>query len=936
VGVNPVFLLGEVTLARHLYIAGIDRWDDLIKDSLQIEAVLTYQIDSAQFMVRGPQPSEGDEVIIEDDALGRLFAGIIVKVELADTSPDRTEKVWDVDVDDYTVMLDRRLVVETYQNMTADAIVRDILAKYCPGFTSNHVNTGAPVIETTGGEFNYKHPSECFKWLCEYTGWQWYVDYNKDVWFFNPSELAQPAPMSLEPGGYFRNLKHTIETTGLRNRVYVRGGTMLSDSWTYEVKADGSARAWVLPHKPHEISMTVGGSLVTVGIENVHDEADYDYMMNFQEKYVRCSTQTTTPAAGTTLAFTYKYDIDVITMVEDIASQQAIAAVQGGDGVYEHVIVDDSLTTIDAAEAAGNADLREHANPRVKGSFETEFYLAGNMLYPSDTLYPSNTLYPTEVIRWAPGQLVTINLPDRGIQGTFLVQKVTITPCTPEKWTCRVEYGGRLLGIADYLQALWKAQQKKKLNETTILHKFTYGQEKVQVADEIHITPRKLPYYAREGPVFNRDSVAYKQNGTQVAADQPRFESGKFDQAIMLEEGTENIVLYSEQLDNANWTKIRCSITADAINAPNGTMTADKIVEDTQTGPHHVNQAFTTPADNEIWTGSCYAKAGERKIITLSIRLRDADASYANAKFNLETGEIVSVDSGYTATIKPVTNGFYRCSISGSVGAGTYDARLHVFIYDNDGNSSYTGDGSSGVYVWGLQFEKESYPTGYMATQAGTATRQYELFTIPAEGILNPQEGTIDIFVYVESVIRSQVYGRVWHISDGDKALALVHHQANGQWYIYANDGTNSKNSCYVSDSETPAGWHMFTVTWNGSTVKLYIDGELKGTDTTYIPSTFALLTIGNISGGGRALNTLYDDFRCSSTGRSGDEIEAYAGSGQPLPVDEWTTYKMDMDGILQDIVTTPVCGFVECAGFFQIVAADGLGILTGYEGPAF
>ncbi|MCL6611173.1 MAG: hypothetical protein K6T66_06510 [Peptococcaceae bacterium] len=455
-------------MARHLNIAGADRWNDLIKDSLQIEAVLTYQIDSARFQVRGIQPSEGDEVIIEDDVLGRLFAGIIVKVELADTSPDRTEKVWQVDVDDYTAMLDRRLVVETYQNMAADAIFRDIVVKYCPGFTTNGVRTGAPVVEEL--IFDYKPPSECFKELCDYVGWQWQVTYFKDLQFFNAEELAQPAPMVLEPGGYFRNLKHSIDQQGLRNRVYVRGGTMLSDPWTYEVKADGSARAWVLPHKPHDIQVRVGGQLKTCGIENVHEESQYDFLMNFQEKYVRCSAQTQTPAQGTTLSITYRYDIDVITMVEDIASQQAIAAVQGGDGVYEHVIVDDSFTTIDAAEAAGLADLREHANPRVKGSFETE------------------------VPGWAPGQLVTINLPDRGIQGTFLVQKVTITPCTPEKWTYRVEYGGRLLGIADWLQALWKAQQKKKLNETALLHKFFYGAETAKVTDEVQGTLRTPPW----------------------------------------------------------------------------------------------------------------------------------------------------------------------------------------------------------------------------------------------------------------------------------------------------------------------------------------------------------------------------------------------------------------------------------------------------------
>jgi hypothetical protein len=362
-------------MARHLYIAGIDRWPDLERDTMQIEQALTYAVDTCSFRVFNEQPSEGDEVIIEDDDIGRLFAGIIVKVDLAETYPDKPERfnVWKVDCDDYTALLDRRLVVESYENMSASDIFLDIVAKYCPGFTTNGVRPGAPVVESTGAEFEYKRPSECFRWLCDYVGWHWQPDYYKDLQFFSAEVLASPAPMVLVPGGKFRFGKHSIDTQGLRNRVYVRGGTMLSDPQVVQWKADGVARIWTLPWGPHEVSLTVGEVPMTVGVENLHDEADYDYMMSFTEKYIRCSAQTATPVEGATMSLTARQDIPVITMVEDYASQAAIAKVQGGDGVYEHVIDDDSLTTIQAAEAAGLADLREHANPRVKGSFETEY-----------------------------------------------------------------------------------------------------------------------------------------------------------------------------------------------------------------------------------------------------------------------------------------------------------------------------------------------------------------------------------------------------------------------------------------------------------------------------------------------------------------------------------------------------------------------------------
>lgn len=456
-------------MTRHLYIAGVDRWRDYERDTLKLESALTYQMDTCSFQVRGSRPVEGEEVIVEDDEQGRLFGGIIKQVALAKTMPDRSNCLWQVECDDYTDQVDQKLVVETYENVAADEIFRDIASKYCAGFTVDGVRSGAPTVELM--TFNYKPPSECFKELCDYIGWHWMPDYHKDLSFFSVEELAQPAPMKLMPGGKFRNVKHTVDTQGLRNRVYVRGGTMLSDFFTYEIKADGTARIWILPHKPHEISFRVNGQPVSVGIENIHEEADFDYMMNFEEKYIKASPQTVMPVSGLTLSWTYKYDVDVITMVEDIASQQALAVVQGGDGIYEHVITDDSLTTIEAAEAAGNADLRENANPKVKGSFETE------------------------VNGWQPGQLVEISLPDRGIEGTFLVQKVTIEPTTGGKlWTYRVEYGGRLLGIADFLKALVSAQQKKKVGETEILHRISVSEDTIGIIDEIQAVPRALPY----------------------------------------------------------------------------------------------------------------------------------------------------------------------------------------------------------------------------------------------------------------------------------------------------------------------------------------------------------------------------------------------------------------------------------------------------------
>lgn len=95
---------------------------------------------------------------------------------------------------------------------------------------------------------------------------------------------------------------------------------------------------------------------------------------------------------------------------------------------------------------------------------------------------------------WQPGQLVDINLPDRGINGTFLVQRVTITPIA-NLWQYRIDYGGRLLGIADFLKALVSAQQKKRnISPAQNVQKYVGSEEGLGLADELITSTRSLPY----------------------------------------------------------------------------------------------------------------------------------------------------------------------------------------------------------------------------------------------------------------------------------------------------------------------------------------------------------------------------------------------------------------------------------------------------------
>lgn len=448
----------------------LDRAVDVLLEGTEIVQVLTSQADSCRFTVIGCDvPTYGQEVVFYNDTT-KLFAGIIDTVQEEHLSPDVT--LYNCTARDYTYSLDAKLVAETYQsgretNKCADEIARDIILRYCPGFTVNHIQSGAPEIDVI--QFPYKRPSECLKELAEYVGWEWYVDYDKDVHFFDPASLNEPAPVAITNSNAI-DFRYGLDSQDLRNRVYVRGATYLSDLGIHDRRVgDGVTNSWVLTYKPHNLSVTVGGVPVTVGTENLdEDETQFDYMMNFQEKIVRCAVGTAPPAEGVTLEFAYQYDVPVIAMREDKASQAAVAAIQGGDGVYEHSIVDDGLISNEAAEAAALADLREHANPKVTGGFGS--YTPG----------------------WAPGQIVDIHV--GAIDNTFIVQKVTITPYLPGKWYYKIEFGGRLIGLESVLKKLLSDQQKKPVAETEILDKIIQHADAAIVSDALTTTTRTPPW----------------------------------------------------------------------------------------------------------------------------------------------------------------------------------------------------------------------------------------------------------------------------------------------------------------------------------------------------------------------------------------------------------------------------------------------------------
>lgn len=170
-----------------------------------------------------------------------------------------------------------------------------------------------------------------------------------------------------------------------------------------------------------------------------------------------------------------------------------------------------------------------------------------------------------------------------------------------------------------------------------------------------------------------------------------------------------NLLTFSEQFENSVWTKTRCSITTNSITSPNGTITADTVVEDTTASASHpVSRAVTFNAG--LQTFSVYAKAANRSWIHIAL----LSTANAFAYFDLSNGTVGTIGSATTASIQSIGDGWYRCIMSATTAAGSNT--LGIYPASADANNVYTGNGTDSIYIWGSQLVEGVDPLPYFQT----------------------------------------------------------------------------------------------------------------------------------------------------------------------------------------------------------------------------
>jgi hypothetical protein len=312
--------------------------------------------------------------------------------------------------------------------------------------------------------------------------------------------------------------------------------------------------------------------------------------------------------------------------------------------------------------------------------------------------------------------------------------------------------------------------------------------------------------------------------------------------SLLLEKQSTNLLLWSDQLDNAVHSRIGISTTANNITSPDGTQNADKIIE-TTANSEHILYDFDSNAPG-TYTLSAFFKGGAGTIFPV-LRLNGSDSTqYAGCIFNTSTGAVVNTFyntySAPTTKVENMGNGWYRVSMTTTTTNTNYGMRIAASdsaspSLGSYGSITYTGSTSNYFYAWGAQLEASAYPTSYIPTTSTSVTRLADsCYKAGISSLIGQTEGTLFIDTIIEDIANqtndpvllylvgsSQVY---IEITSSGIIYGVFYNGSTSTGFINANVGLTN-------------GRHKIAFAYKTDDFTLYLDGIEIGTDTSGIVS---------------------------------------------------------------------------------------------------
>jgi hypothetical protein len=301
---------------------------------------------------------------------------------------------------------------------------------------------------------------------------------------------------------------------------------------------------------------------------------------------------------------------------------------------------------------------------------------------------------------------------------------------------------------------------------------------------------------------------------------------------LLLEPQRTNSAQYSEQFDNAYWTKGNATISANtsATLDPSGYNGSDKLQEDNTNNSHYFGSDTASALSGEVVTYSIFLKAAERSFAAL--RLYSGSSSVLGY-YNLANGTLGTIGGGGTGTIVSYGNGWYRCSLTITMASSSVTLP-YVFTSTGNGVNSYTGTTGSGIYCFGAQQEIASYATSYIPTLGASVTRVADAASKTGiTSLIGQTEGTLFLEI---STLANDGVAKAISLSDnsnaniiefayfGNNQYNFIVRRAGGATYNFAATLTNVTAMTKFAFSYKQNDFALYI---NGSQINVFTSGNV-------------------------------------------------------------------------------------------------------------
>jgi len=349
------------------------------------------------------------------------------------------------------------------------------------------------------------------------------------------------------------------------------------------------------------------------------------------------------------------------------------------------------------------------------------------------------------------------------------------------------------------------------------------------------------------GLTFTRASTGYAQTSGGVlvpfASGVPRIT----DKGLLIEGARTNLCLQSQTFDNATWTKAGGSVTANQYTAPDGTVTADLFTEDSSAATQHrVLQTPSVAANTSVAVSYHVRRASGARNFYIQL-VASGGSDILTAYYNLGTGAMGATTTAGTASLTSATitalgDSWYRCTLTGIISTTAIFAsgRYGACNGTTAGSETYTGDGTSGLYLWGGQIESGvTFPSSYIPTTSASVTRAADVASIAVSGFVYPAT----LFAEFERVVDMGAIEGIMSIGDGASSTSSISINASDLFRIESGGATvGQSNAGAVSTGVVSRGAGRVLT----NDVQSVLNGTLGANDATAsYPNAITTLILG-------------------------------------------------------------------------------------------